>query len=204
MIGGLVGMWTRGMFPWPEVRVRHVTVLGTVVLLQAFSVAQAQEPLFVPGVRVRITESDSATSGPHAGTVVAAGRDTVVVRLDRGGETVPFAVAGISRLDVSQGLKGHTGAGIGLGFLAGVGVGAAVGYNSCGTCGGGEDDATSKMLSALAWGGIIGAGGALVGGLIGAHYKTDRWEEVPASRWRLSAAPRWGGCTIALSHSFGS
>lgn len=180
---------------------RHLMMSVALALLLASPVAWAQESVVVPGARVRITGFESDRSARRAGTVVTAGGDTVVLRLDPGGETMPFAMAGITRVELSRGLKGHTGAGIGLGLLAGFGVGAVVGYTSCGTCGGGEDDQISKLLGALAWGGIIGGGGMLVGGLVGAHHKTERWDTVPSNRWRFSVGPRREGFALALSRS---
>jgi hypothetical protein len=130
---------------------------------------------------------------------MTAGRDEVVLRLDGSEATMPIAVSRIARFEVSRGMKGHTGAGIGLGLLAGAGVGALVGVAECGTCGGGEGVGLSKALNALAWGGIGGGAGMLIGGIIGARHKTERWDEVPSSRWRLTAGPRRGGFGLVLS-----
>jgi hypothetical protein len=179
---------------------RCLTFLGVLALLQTFDVAWAQGPSGVAsGTRVRITEFESGKRKPHAGTVVTAGRDEVVLRLDGSEEIMPFAVTRIARFDVSRGMKGHTGAGIGLGLLAGASAGALVGVNQCGTCGGGESDGLAKALNALIWSGIGGGAGMLVGGIIGARHKTERWEEVPSSRWRLTAGPRRGGFGLVLS-----
>jgi hypothetical protein len=180
---------------------RRFPILTVVALLQlqVSSSGSAQEvPVLVPGARVRITESNVT----QRGTILTAGADTVTLRPDRREETIAISRTGITRVELSRGLHGHTGAGIGLGFLAGLGVCALVGYNSCGTCGGGEDDQTTKMLSALAWGGILGGAGILVGGVIGAHHKTDRWEEVPSSRWRVAGVPSRGGFAVALARSW--
>ena len=49
----------------------------------------------------------------------------------------------------------------------------------------------------------IGAVGAVVGALAGAFTKTDRWEEVPLDRLRVSFVPqRDGGFGVGLSVSF--
>ena len=45
--------------------------------------------------------------------------------------------------------------------------------------------------------------GSVVGGIIGASHSGERWEQVPANRWRLSAAPRpHGGFALGLSVAF--
>lgn len=180
---------------------RQLSLLGVFVMLQGFSSASAQEPtVLVPGARVRITESGERAV--QRGTIVTAGADTISLKGDRSDETIALSRAGITRVEVSRGLHGHTGAGIGLGFLVGFSAGALIGYNTCGTCGGGEDEQISRGLEALAWGGILGATGMLVGGLIGAHHKTDQWEEVPPSRWQLTAVPDPRGVTIAFALSW--
>lgn len=178
---------------------QRLPLIGMFAMLELLALpdARAQEPpVLVPGTRARITESGERSA--RRGTIVTSGPDTVTMRLDWSEKTIALSRAAITRVEVSQGLHGHTAAGIGIGFLAGFGVGAVVGYNSCGSCGGEEGPA----LDALAWGGILGAAGMLVGGVVGAHYKTDRWEEVPPTRWRLGAVPARGGVAIALSRSW--
>src|SRR5262245_47117710 len=95
--------------------------LGTIALLLSPVVARSQAPAaIVPGVRIRITEPGQ---GLHSGTVVAASADTVALKLDRGGATVPVFLARLSRLEVSQGRRRRTASGIvwgiPLGFAAG-------------------------------------------------------------------------------------
>ena len=182
---------------------QRLPMIGMFAMMEllALSAASAQEPpALVPGARARVTESGERST--RRGTVVTAAADTVTLKLDSGGETIALSRAAITRVEISQGLHGHTAAGIGIGLLAGFGVGAVYGYNHCGTCGGGEDDATTRMLDALAWGGILGGAGMLVGGVIGAHHKTDRWEEVPPARWRLGVATIRTGVAIAFSRSW--
>jgi hypothetical protein len=41
---------------------------------------------------------------------------------------------------------------------------------------------------------VFGVGGAIVGGLLGAFvWKTDKWEEVPLDRLRMSVVPQRDG-----------
>jgi hypothetical protein len=178
----------------------HLAVLGTIALLLSPVVAWSQEPLaIVPGSRIRITEAGS--SKPRSGTVVTAGRDTVVLRLDKGGETATFSLARISGLEVSGGRKGHVAAGVGLGFLAGVGIGALLGAVFAPESASNSEEGTYPYVGI---GAVIGAGaGMLLGGVVGGAHKSDRWEAVPSSRWQLSTLPTGpGGFSLALSVRF--
>ena len=176
--------------------------LGTIALLLAPVAAWSQEPpTIVPGSRIRITELVAGTSGRRSGTVVTASADTVVLRLDNGGETAAFSLGKISALEVSRGQKGHAGAGVGLGFLAGLGAGALVGALVCGgerSCYSGSDDMSAPYTAAAA--GLGGVVGMLVGGVIGGNHKTEKWEAVPSSRWHLSTLPT-GPSRFALALS---
>ena len=177
----------------------RVTVLSIIALLLTSSFAWATEsPVVVPGARLRITELGLGKSGRHAGTVVTAGTDTVVLRLDRGEGTAPYSLAKTEEIALSRGRHGHVVAGLGLGFLAGAGTGALVGAS--GNYGGGEDAGIDKILNTLAWSGIGAGVGMLVGGIVGAMHKTERWEALPSSRWRLTAGPARGGLTIVLAY----
>jgi len=90
---------------------RRLVRIGTIALLLSPVVAWSQEaPAIVPGSRIRITELAAGGSGRRSGTVVTAGADTVVLRLDRGGETATFFLVKISELEVSRGRTGHTAA----------------------------------------------------------------------------------------------
>jgi hypothetical protein len=173
-------------------------VLVVVAMLITSSITWAQESSVVTtGTRIRIAELDS--TGRRAGMVVTAGRDTIVLRPDHG-EAVPIATSRITQLDVSQGIHGHALKGVAFGGLAGAGVGAIFGYSNAAQTGS-EDDALEATFNSLAWAGIGAGVGMLVGGLIGGSHKTERWETVPTTRWRLTAGPRRTGFVLALSRS---
>jgi hypothetical protein len=182
---------------------RHLIWLGTIALLLSPTVAWSQEPpAIVPGSRIRITELEAGKSRRRSGTVVTAGADTVVLRLDGGGARANFSLARISGLEVSRGRKGHVAVGVGLGFLAGAGTGALVGALACKGegCLSGSDDLGGAVVAVSA--GIGGVVGMLVGAGIGAH-KTDMWEAVPSSRWHVSTLPTGPGMfAFALSVRF--
>jgi hypothetical protein len=187
-----------------EASMRGLMQCGAIALLLAPVVAWSQEPpAIVAGSRVRITELGAAT-GAHAGTVVTASADTVVLKLDNGGQTAAFSLAKISELEVSRGLHGHAGAGVGLGFLAGLGAGALVGSLVCGgesACYSGNDDMSGPVTAVAA--GLGGVVGMAVGAVVGGNHKTEKWEAVPSSGWHVSALPSGRGrFALALSVRF--
>ena len=176
----------------------RVIVLVVLAMLITSSIAWAQDSSVVaPGARIRITEWDS--TGHRVGTVVTAGRDTIVLRPDQG-EAVPIATSRITQLDVSQGIHGHARKGVAFGGLVGAGMGAIIGYSTASPTGS-EDDALDAIFNSLFGAGIGAAMGMLVGGVIGGSHKTERWETVPTARWRLTAGPRRTGFVLALSRS---
>ena len=184
---------------------RGLMQCGAIVLLLAPVVAWSQEPpAIVPGSRVRITELGAATGAPRSGTVVTTSADTVVLKLDNGGQTAAFSLAKISELEVSRGLHGHAGAGVGLGFLAGLGAGALVGSLVCGgesACYSGNDDMSGPVTAVAA--GLGGVVGMAVGAVVGGNHKTEKWEAVPSSGWHVSALPSGRGrFALAVSVRF--
>jgi hypothetical protein len=163
------------------------------ILLSPLSAWSQDPPEVVPGSRIRITDLGADRSSRRSGRVLTAGADTVVLSLDTGGEAVPFPLAGISQVEVSRGERRHVGAGIGLGLLIGAGAGALLVASDC------EDSYGACGPFTLIGGAIGGGAGMVVGGVIGALRRTERWEVVPPSRWHVSARPSRGGSTFVLS-----
>ena len=99
-----------------------------------------------------------------------------------------FSVASVTRLDVSRGRKSHALLGAGIGFAAGA-LGAVVFCKVVekGSCDLTDDDIT--LEAAL----ITGAIGGVAAGIAGHFIKTDRWEEVPLERLRVSLTPQRDG-----------
>ena len=182
---------------------RRLIRLSTIALLLSPTVATSQDPSpIVPGSRIRITQLEAGKSRRSSGTVVTAAADTVVLKLDGLGATATYSLARISGLEVSRERHGHVAAGVGIGFLAGAGTGALVGALACKNhdCLSGSDDMGAAVEALLA--GIGGVVGMVVGGAIGAH-KTDTWEAVPSSGWRVSTLPTSAGrFAFALSVQF--
>jgi len=61
----------------------------------------------------------------------------------------------------------------------------------------------SPLGGSLAVGGILGAGTAVVGGLVGLLVQSDRWEQVPTGRARVAVVPLRGrGVGVGVSIAF--
>ena len=154
----------------------------------------AQDALaFEPGVRVRVTALECGLR-ERATRYVAFRADTLVL------ETTECPIPSVTRFDVSRGRRSHVPLGIGIGLAAGA-LGTVVycsgdrfEFSDEGKCELYDSDFT---LLATA---LIGAAGGLVGGIAGHFIKTDRWEEVPLERLRVSLAPQRDG-RIALGFS---
>ena len=161
--------------------------LGILGLLLSPCIAWSQEPFaLVPGVRIRVTANAAGRSERRSGAVVTAGGDTLVLRLDGDGTIVPFALARISQLEVSRGRVGHFDTGAKIGFAVGAVTGALL------ACPPGNCDLSSGSwgrLQMIAGAFVLGAAGVLTGGVVGASYKTDRWEPLLPGRWRVNPLP---------------
>ena len=158
-----------------------ITFVLICILGDAPTEIAAQEQLVFPGERVRVTAPDCALRGQVA-TLRAIRADTLVL------ETTECPMASVTRLDVSRGQKSHGRNGAAIGFPAGAVL--AFAYCQVGDKTGCEvlgNDATLGI--ALIFGGV----GVLVGAIVGHAIKTDRWEEVPLERLRVSLAPQRDG-----------
>lgn len=157
-----------------------------------------------PGARVRVTVPCPSAGGQlctQVGNLLATGADGVRIAL--ADSTASYGRASLRRLEVSRGVRSHRLIGAGIGFLVGAGATYVV-LNSGGSTAscdrGANQDAMSagECLALTAAGGVAGAGlGVLVGSLI----RSERWEEVPLDRLRLSFVPQ-RGWRVAVSLSF--
>ncbi len=168
---------------------RHATILVAVLAFTPLASATAQVR---PGARVRVTH----LWGKSVGTFVAWESDTLVFQSN--GDTLSVPVDLVTRLDVRRGRKTNTGKGAGIGFLLGGVVGAVIGYASYEEC---VPQGWFSCIGpnfgpglvALVGGLVGGLGGGSVGAVIGTAIETDRWQEVPLDRLRVSLGPQRDG-----------
>lgn len=173
--------------------------------------AQQPAPSLEPGARLRLTYPCPPDGAPTAGqersecrsvgTLVRIHADTIA--LAASGASVSHGLSAVSRVEVSRGYRAHRLAAAGAGFLLGAGVTFAV-LNSGGStslCNQSENQdaiSSSECLGLTALGGLVGTGlGAIIGGWI----RTERWEDVPLERVRISLTPPTGsrfGLAVAV------
>jgi hypothetical protein len=157
------------------------------------------------GTRVRVSPPGA---GRQSGTLIALTGDTLVLRRANG-DTATWARAGVTRLDLSRGRRGHPWRGAAIGFAVAAAVGAVAGAAaheppdpespSCrdrGLCGASRGaEATEAAL-------LLGTLGAVPGAVIGAMIRTERWQRTPLGAWHVGltvpAARRGAGAGVAL------
>ncbi len=178
---------------------RHATILVAILAFVPLASATAQEaPPVKVGDRVRVTAPDLGLY-KQAGRLEALRADTLVVAV--ADSTMTFPVASVTRLELSRGQKSHGLAGALIGGLVGAASGAILGYADgddppCRESGWfacwGETRLTAKE-KARAGAIVLGIVGVVVGRIVGANTKTDKWEEVPVDRVRVSLGPQRDG-----------
>ena len=177
---------------------KRLTIIPlTVLAVTPFTsvTAQEQPPPVEPGARVRVTAPDLGINRQVA-TFDALESGVLIVTAD---STMRCPLSDVTRLDVHKGRESHLWFGAGLGFVTGALVGATWGTSGGSDCG--DLDQLNCQLFGAA---ILAAPGALIGGLVGGFlWKTDRWEEVPLDRLRVSFVPqRNGRFALGLSMRF--
>lgn len=128
---------------------------------QGLSGQQQVASRVVPGARVRVwTQGEQ-----YSGTLTALSNDSVWLTSDG---SVVLARSAVERVDVSVGRQGHTLLGLGVGFGGGLLGGAAV-ASVAGQDGGFDPG----QLGAGTWAGLT-----VIGGVVGALTRSDRWVRV--------------------------
>jgi len=179
-------------------------------LLVSVGDLQAQDSSSIQsGARVRVSAPGEAYRG-LIGTVSGYGGGNIGIKPDNEQSSVWVPLASVTRLQQSKGLKPNRKKGALIGLFVGGALGAAIGAASYKECVSehwmGFDcmfAPVSAGVSAALGGFVLGTIGAGIGALAGASVKTDRWEEVPLDRVRVSLAPqRDGRLTVGVRLAF--
>ena len=180
--------------------------VGILLLTRAIGpdVAAQDAGQLAPGARVRVWVSEMPDES-RTGTLVERRRDTLLVLVAQAhADTLRFPFSAVTRLDVSTGVRSHVGSGVKYGLLAGAGTGALAGLLYCGSdpgCSGSGHEEGDQTLIFMAGGALAGAvTGLVVGAIVGSGIRTEQWQEVPASGWRLSRLS-WGVHPLAVAAS---
>ena len=178
-------------------------ILAISLVVPATGLFAQQSPPVEVGARIRIKYDCTRSSRDNwvrvrcqkeNGTLVALTSDSVVLQPAGQLNSLAVPLTSVTRLDVRRGLHSHPWRGAFVGALVG---GVATGAANTGNCLGWE------CVRKFANGSIVGlASGAILGAGIGALIKTDRREEVPLDRLRLSFAPQRDGIALGLSVNF--
>jgi hypothetical protein len=190
--------------------VRAVLSVLTIMLMLPCTKLAAQTML-PNGARVRISVPGLVLDNREG--YLDAGR---VLILDRG-QRVAVPLSSVTKLEHRE-LKSNATTGALIGFVVGLVAGSVTGTymgltaqecesevvsGRCTSNGSTVIDGIAGTQTGGAWGSVVGGVlGTALGALIGASIKTDRWEEVPLDRLRVSFAPKRDGFAFGLSVVF--
>jgi hypothetical protein len=156
-----------------------------------------------PGARVRVVNV-SSSAPVLTGRLMRIAGDTVTIS-SAGAIQTALLLTPEHRLEVSAGTHGRTLRGIGLGFLTGAAVGAAVGLATYK-----KSDCTGLCVldfgpgaTALAGAVLVSVPGMLIGGIVGANVTRETWRLVEHRPIRVGVAPAGHrGVLLTLSLPF--
>lgn len=170
---------------------RAARVLLLLLLAPLCDVLAQEPPPLEPNTRVRIT-ARWLQWHQQVATFHGLRGDTLVLATD---STVLCPLTAVERLEVSAGRKSHLWVGAGIGLLAGAALGAIT-WPSAGCDW--VSEGQCRLYGALG----LGAVGAVAGGVTGLLIKSDRWEEVPLDRLRVSVRPVRDGVGLGANIAF--
>jgi hypothetical protein len=185
----------------PSIAAVALTCLGSLCAARA-SAGDASSP--TEGTRVRVTASGLAT-GRLVGELVGIDADRIVVQQVATSELVTIPRGDVTQVEVAT-AKRRRGAGVKLGALFGLGIGAALGFAVGDDCG--APDAPT-IVCIPREGAAVGLGltGAGVGALLGLAFSPQEmvWRPVDADGLQVgvmpSASPS-GGLGLKVSVGF--
>jgi hypothetical protein len=162
--------WTRrGRWPASRSRRLGVALLGLALLLSAPGPLAAQRPLALDiGAPVRVTGFD-VPGGIVTGVLAGVTRDTVRIAVEGATEPMRIPRTAVSHLFVRVGRRSGAGHAALIGIAVGSGVGAVLAVAE-----------RNRMAVPSVFLVAGGAGGAMVGGLVGQFiFRVPRWQEAP-------------------------
>ena len=177
-----------------------------VVLATNAGTAQAPAPPVV-GERVRVAyrchvvpdrapgcrERDPARMA--TGRLEGLDGNSLRIRAEPHQEELVIPTASLAELWVVQGTRGHARTGAGLGLMGGALLGGIIGST--------QEFCTFSCSPATAIGILVGApAGLLLGAVVGAALRSDRWRSVSIKDRRIQVEPRLGGIGLRVSVSF--
>ena len=170
--------------------------LAVSLLVPLTNLSTQQLPPLEPGQRLRVT---APTLLPHRTEGMLESINETELTMDAGAAPLVIPVSDVIRIDRHSGHRRYWLHGMVVGGSIGAIIGVAkLQLGACLFCPGCE------CMSDPIGEAIVGAvPGALVGALVGWIIRTDRWEEVPLDRLRVSVAPkRDGRIVLGVSVSF--
>jgi hypothetical protein len=157
---------------------RTAVLLAALLVAPSFRLAGQTQASVAEGDRVRLSVRHGTGKQQIVGRVTTVGRDTIIVAEDQGAPTA-IPRAAIEKVEISRGQHGNAGRGalIGLGVGAiGGGVVGAIGAS----CNSSQEFCLFNTDAEIATGALVfGAMGTVVGAVIGALTRSDRWEVAP-------------------------
>ena len=129
--------------------------------------------------------------------------DIIVLETGEIGAHTRIPLASVTRFELSRGKSRHAGRGALIGLGIGAGGGAIIGAIA-------EVSGERYCIDTCAAAGVLTAftaiglaiPGLVIGTVAGALIKTDRWEEVPLDRVRVSLAPTRDGVSLGMRIAF--
>jgi hypothetical protein len=175
--------------------------LWAVLVLAGSTAAGADEAAGVAaGDKVRLTPADGRR---FSAVVVETEPDALVVRTGPQAAPTRVPLAGLQRVQVARGRRGHVKEGALIGFVPGFLFGAVIGHVlGCDDQGPNCSGATRATLAA---GTMVGGITAAAGGLVGLAVRTDRWVDAAPSPPRVQGVILplpGGGAAASVAVSF--
>ncbi len=165
------------------------TLVAMFTFTQVYDGSAQEKSSLLPDARVRVW-APGFNSKHVTGTILTVVADTL--RLGVADQTNPLLIpiASINKIEATKGKKSKIVTGAAVGFLVGAGIGAIIGVvGHTGECSDAPFGCMTMGQEVLIVGGVFSIPGLVLGTVIGAITKVDRWEELSLDRIRLESIP---------------